>query len=262
MKNDLLKRTVSGIILAAVLIFCILFSVYSKMLVLAVIALGALYEFIIQTRKMGAEPLYIPAAFLSLLLMEICFLAVIGRGSLSGLLFLVIFVLIRGIVELYRKTEKPILALGAELFGVFYITVPLALLLFLPAKVVLAILVMVWSNDIGAYLIGITFGKYRLFERISPKKSWEGFFGGIICAILAGVMLGHWVFGNALMWGILGLVTAVACVYGDLFESMMKRSAGVKDSGNIIPGHGGFLDRFDALFFAVPLFFVIYILFI
>jgi phosphatidate cytidylyltransferase len=91
-----------------------------------------------------------------------------------------------------------------------------------------------------------------LCERISPKKSWEGFFGGLIGAVGAAVLFGYLFEGNLVIWGGLGLVTALAGVAGDLVESLFKREAGVKDSGRMMPGHGGFLDRFDALYLAAP----------
>ena len=149
-----------------------------------------------------------------------------------------------------------------------YIALPFALLATIPLRGacsagspyvpgdMLAIIFLVWANDVGAYLAGSLFGRHRLFERISPKKSWEGFAGGVLCAVAVGWLYGLYAgpgdTAHGLLWSGAGLVVAVAGVLGDLVESMLKRSAGLKDSGNSIPGHGGFLDRFDALILAVP----------
>lgn len=144
--------------------------------------------------------------------------------------------------------------------GIIYVAVPMAMLLYVPQMLVgkwnpwamMAFISIIWVNDICAYLVGVTLGKHRLCERISPKKSWEGFFGGLIGAAGFAVLFGHLFGGNLLIWGGLGLVVALAGVAGDLIESLIKREADVKDSGTMMPGHGGFLDRFDALLLATP----------
>ena len=114
----------------------------------------------------------------------------------------------------------------------------------------------IWANDVFAYLFGITLGCHRLFERISPKKSWEGFFGGLLGAMAMGYVAATVLEANTAMWIGLALVAAISGVFGDLVESLMKRSVNIKDSGNIIPGHGGWLDRFDALIFSAPFVFI------
>ena len=123
----------------------------------------------------------------------------------------------------------------------------------------LAFIGIIWVNDVFAYLVGVTFGKHRLCERISPKKSWEGFFGGLIGAVGAALLFGYLFGGNLCIWGGLGLIVALTGVAGDLVESLIKRSVDVKDSGALMPGHGGVLDRFDALILSVP-FAVVYLL--
>jgi phosphatidate cytidylyltransferase len=111
-----------------------------------------------------------------------------------------------------------------------------------------------WLFDSGAYLIGTPLGKHKLFERISPKKSWEGVIGGGIVAMLAGV-LNAWLFQSIelITWLLISSLVIVSGTFGDLVESMMKRSMGIKDSGNLLPGHGGFLDRLDSFIFVVPM---------
>ena len=173
------------------------------------------------------------------------------------------------ICELYRKGVNPLANIAATLLGVFYVALPLSLMLYMPLIgseawnpwVLIAYIVIVWSNDVFAYLFGMTFGRHRLFERLSPKKSWEGFFGGLVGAVVAGVVAAHLMEQSMVVWAALALLISVTAVLGDLAESMFKRAADVKDSGALIPGHGGVLDRFDALLLSAPFVFV-YMLFV
>ncbi len=120
--------------------------------------------------------------------------------------------------------------------------------------IIIGFLLLLWANDTGAYLTGITLGRHRLMERISPKKSWEGFFGGLVISVVAAWLLSGWlgVVGTS-GWIIISIIISIAGTYGDLTESMLKRSMGVKDSGSVMPGHGGFLDRFDSALISFPL---------
>ena len=125
----------------------------------------------------------------------------------------------------------------------------------------IAYVFIIWANDVFAYLVGMTLGRHRLCERLSPKKSWEGFFGGLLGAVAMGLLAARLLGADYLAWAGLALVAAVMGVLGDLAESMFKRAAGVKDSGTLIPGHGGVLDRFDAMLLSAPFVFV-YMLFV
>jgi phosphatidate cytidylyltransferase len=120
----------------------------------------------------------------------------------------------------------------------------------------LCYLFIVWGNDVFAYLVGISIGKHKMCPRLSPKKSWEGFFGGVLGSLAMGAFGAYIVDGNYLLWIGLAAVVSLSSVVGDLAESMFKRDAGVKDSGNFIPGHGGMLDRFDALILSAPFAFI------
>lgn len=154
------------------------------------------------------------------------------------------------------------------LFGIFYVIFPFCLLILSfthetggttvhRQQVILGYFMLIWSNDTFAYLTGRAFGKNKLFERISPKKTWEGFAGGVLCTIALAHFMAEW-FGGLLnwQWMIMAAIVATTGTLGDLAESMLKRSLGVKDSGTILPGHGGILDRFDAVLLSAPFLFV------
>jgi phosphatidate cytidylyltransferase len=164
------------------------------------------------------------------------------------------------IQELYKKTPAPFSNIGYTFLGIFFAVVPFAFfhaMAFIKGSfnfhIPMAFLIMLWSNDTGAYLVGSKLGRTKLFERHSPKKSWEGLIGGILISALAAVILSR--FYNELSWKQwVSIAVLISCVgtMGDLVESMFKRSINVKDSGGILPGHGGLLDRFDGLLLAAP----------
>ena len=165
--------------------------------------------------------------------------------------------LARYVSGLYLKEKSPTLSWAASLFTIGYVALPLTALALLHhlyrMPVVLFMFVCIWLNDTGAYLVGCTIGKHRLFERISPKKSWEGFFGGFVFCIAAGAAANlYFTEESWLQWAVLGAVVSIAATLGDLIESLIKRTVGVKDSGNIMPGHGGILDRIDSLLLVAP----------
>lgn len=168
--------------------------------------------------------------------------------------------------ELTAKSAKPFENVAFILLGVVYISMPFSLLMHLDSpyfeklagsgnQFILATILMVWAGDVFAYLIGSKIGKNKMFPRISPKKTWEGTFSGITGAILVGAICSQ-VFTafnfSFIFWIGLASICTVMGVLGDLVESMLKRSLGIKDSGNLLPGHGGFLDRFDAFIFVIP----------
>ena len=268
--KNLLVRTASGVAMLLIFVGAMFWSKWSVGALLAVIMLGGLVEFYRLCRKKGIEPMISVGVATSIAIFAFAMAIFMQWGSpatdstarlvLSALLYTMLIVPTTFVCELWRKSATPIANIATTFMGVIYVALPMAMLLYIPQLLVgewsawamLAFVSIIWINDIFAYLVGIAFGKHRLCERISPKKSWEGFFGGLVAAVGFAVLFGYYLDGNLAVWAGLGLVTALTGVAGDLIESLMKREVGVKDSGNMMPGHGGFLDRFDALFISVP----------
>ncbi len=193
-----------------------------------------------------------------------------GVASENIFLPYLLFVLTLFIMELYYKADNPIANWANLLFIQIYAAGSFALLnlvaieeqIYTPITL-LAIFIFVWVNDTGAYLVGSTFGKRRLFERISPKKSWEGFLGGIGFVLITAYLLSsYFVEISWYNWIGLSLTTVIFGTWGDLTESLLKRTLKVKDSGSLLPGHGGMLDRFDSIMMAVPAAYIYFELFI
>ena len=263
MKN-LVVRTLSGLVLGVVMLGCILYSQWSFGALLFVLLVGGMLEFYGLARKHGNEPQTVVGIVAGAVLFGLSFAVTVG-GTHSeqltgiGVAFLLLLLPLMFICELYRRQPNPIAGIGATLGGIFYVAFPLALVCHIPTMwgerepvLMVYYLFMIWANDVFAYLVGMAVGRNPLFERLSPKKTWEGFFGGLAGAVLVGA-IGSWQVGGSMAaWIGLALVAAVTGVLGDLVESMFKRAAGVKDSGNLIPGHGGVLDRFDALLLSAP----------
>lgn len=276
--KNLVVRTVSGIGLTVVVLGGLLWSQWSLGAVLLLLLVGGMWEFYNLSAKQAINPQRFLGLLAGVLLFALNFafvsndIEVLGAASrlfAGGLAMLLLLVPLMFICELYRKQPNPAANIGATLMGVCYVALPLSLTLYLPIIgseawnpwVLIAYICIVWSNDVFAYLVGMAIGRRRLFERLSPKKSWEGFFGGLAGAVVAGVVVAHLMHHDYITWGVLAVVVAVTAVFGDLAESMFKRAADVKDSGALIPGHGGVLDRFDALLLSAPFVFV-YMLFV
>ena len=275
--KELIVRTISGVVMLLLFIGALVWSKWSAGALFAVVMLGGLVEFYRLCRKKGFEPMYSVGIATSVALFVMAFAIFLQWGTpatemtarlvLGALLYTMLIVPATFVCEVWRKSSTPIANIATTFMGVIYVALPLSMLLFIPQLLVgkwsawamMAFVSIIWINDICAYLVGVTIGKHRLCERISPKKSWEGFIGGLVGAVGFAVLFGHLFGGNLVVWGGLGLVSALAGVSGDLVESLMKREANVKDSGKMMPGHGGFLDRFDALLLAVP-FVMIYLI--
>jgi len=186
---------------------------------------------------------------------------------LGGLVFIpiLIYLFVRCTIQLFLPTRNAIGDIKQSFASLLYVALPISMIVPLTEEftphVALAIFIFIWLYDTGAFLVGCAIGKHRLFERISPKKSWEGVAGGAIFVIAAAIVIAcvppvSDFFNNYSLsvdtWIALGITVVIAATLGDLFESLLKRTAGVKDSGNLIPGHGGILDRIDSLLFVIP----------
>ena len=270
MKN-LMVRTLSGLVLVAVFVGAVLGSQWSFGALLLLILVGGQTEFYKLARETGLSPQRWMGLAVGVLLFALNFIVFrqfsrsvtdeAGGAVLYLLLYIGLLLPTLFVCELFRRSATPLANLGATLLGVLYVAVPLSLLLYVPVlagdgvwrpETVLYYIFIIWANDVFAYLVGMTFGRHRLCERLSPKKSWEGFFGGLAGAVATGLAAAYALDANYWVWGGLALVASLSGVAGDLVESMFKREAGVKDSGQVIPGHGGVLDRFDALLLSAP----------
>lgn len=185
--------------------------------------------------------------------------------SEKRLLFFIIITLLCSIRLIYfvfkGKNEYPKLVLDKFDVAIRYIIFPFCFLMLLPfykgeynPYIVLYVLILIWANDTFAYLTGRQFGKHKLLEKVSPKKTIEGFIGGCLFSIIAGFIIGKFDIHTSFKyhWMVIAFIVSIFGTLGDLVESKFKRQADVKDSGNIMPGHGGLLDRLDSLFFLTP----------
>lgn len=268
--KDLGTRILSGIVFIAILIGGILFNQHSFFIVFLIILTLALSEFYGLLSKAGDSSLskvMNVIGGIALFAGSYCFFSS-ANSSLLVLVPFIIYLLALFISELFLKRPNPIHSLAYAILGQIYITLPLSLLSYLAFgydfetggyhyAYLLALFIFIWVNDSFAYLFGSAFGKHKMFERISPKKSWEGFAGGAICAIIASVIYAQFYTQVPVVgWIGFAIVMVVFGTLGDLIESLFKRTLNVKDSGNLIPGHGGILDRIDSVLFAVPAQFV------
>ena len=271
MKN-LLIRTITGILFVVVLIGGIVWNPYSLLLLFTAITALTVWEFTtIANRNMH---LHINR-FITTVAAAYLFVAVwafntniMGAEVFIPYLISIIYLLVS---ELYFDRSDTILNWAIALMAQLYIALPFAsfnTLCFIstPAGVsfyywyALSVFIFLWASDSGAYLIGSWLGKHRLFPRISPKKSWEGSIGGGIVAIIVSQVIAMFIpfaenltpMLSHLLWAGLALIVVVFGTWGDLVESLLKRKLGIKDSGNILPGHGGMLDRFDSSLLAIP----------
>lgn len=262
--KKLVTRTLTGVGIVAVILAAILISEYTFVLLFLLILIGGTLEYSALFKNSQTQPniwLSLPAA-LAIFILTFLIASKVVSCSFLFLLFPMLLVIMAA--ELFRKKPTPPENIAVTIFGLFYLAVPASLTNFLvfpelsgkvdyTPKLLVALFVLIWIYDSGAYLVGISIGKHRLFERISPKKSWEGAVGGAIIATVASCFIsGFFPEIGLIHWIIMSILIVIFSTFGDLTESMFKRYFGIKDSSNILPGHGGILDRFDSLFFAVP----------
>jgi len=257
--SNILLRAITGFFFVSFIILATVLGGWYFQVLFGIVAVLALNEFYSLFKDSIVKPNLSQGVIVGALI-YLMSLYSINENSLSiyliGLLVL-LFPLV-GFAELYRKKSTPFQNMGVTLIGLFYVVLPFVLINAMRLNIdnywpVLSIFILTWFSDTFAYLIGRKIGKRKLFERISPNKSWEGFIGGLVFSVLAGLSIAYFTEDSFLKYTIYGLVISSFGTLGDLVESMLKRSLKIKDSGTILPGHGGLLDRFDAVIFVIPI---------
>lgn len=266
--SNLTQRLITGIAGAAAIIAGVAVGQWTYFVIFFVLCLFTLLEFY---KLVGLDGLAPQKAYGTLCGVSIFVLSFLIEGHITlpdGYVippqgYILIFPLISCVymIKLYKKFErKPFTNIAFTFLGIFYVALPFALLNVIAYEggrynyeVILGILLILWASDTGAYFAGTRFGRRKLFERISPKKSWEGFVGGAVLAMLFVWGLAHYLHTlSSTAWVVVGIIIIIGGTFGDLIESLLKRSIDIKDSGDALPGHGGFLDRFDGLLISVP----------
>ncbi len=270
---NFLIRTITAVFYAALMLLCIQKGgiwYFSLFLLVAVLAANEFSTLVIRYRNCKISRL------LTIVTSALFFVATASswgifqhHTTLKWALFLAVLI-VCFVFELYARHESPITSMAYTLLPVLYIALPMALMMALgyafhnadkqtdysPA-LPLMLFLCIWANDVGAYCTGCTIGRHKLFERVSPKKTWEGSIGGGVLTLAVAGLVSHFAPSMFSMfplpvWLGMGLVVVLFGTWGDLVESLMKREMGIKDSGKILPGHGGILDRFDSALLAIP----------
>lgn len=265
--KNLVIRAISGAVFVALVILSILAPMpYYFGVLFLLIALLGLREFYSLTGKMSQVsvnrliPMLAGVALFSAVFAN-AFNLLPEKCAYFLYAIYILLVSVAFIIELFRVKENPIKNIAISVMGQFYILFPICAMTILEAKepiYLLAFFITIWASDTGAYLTGMCFGKHKMFERVSPKKTWEGLFGGfvfsLITAYVFNIVTEDSIAAQPLWsWILFAVVVFVAGTLGDLIESLFKRTLNVKDSGSIMPGHGGVLDRFDSALLAAPL---------
>jgi len=257
-------RAITAFFFVAVMLASLLLGAYAFTVFFLLLSLLSTEEFYKLVRADGLKPQSLWGWILVISIYVPLGLYFLHDAPSEVLLICVPFFVLIIIAELYRDLKNPFHNIAYTIFGVIFAALPFCFFYALGFMdgdyswhLPLAFLIMLWASDTGAYLFGITLGKNRLFERHSPKKSWEGFAGGLLCSLLSGFILSIYFTELPLFhWLIVSVIIVSSGTLGDLSESMLKRSLSTKDSGSFLPGHGGLLDRFDGLLLAAPLVFV------
>ena len=288
--NETLKRTISGAVYIALLLTSILFSTESFIILFGIFLIITIYEFCNLANLNKVFSILFGVLLYSATLLvshynkqTTQFLNETFNTELNLntniqeldliLLAVTIVISIKCILFLFYDSVQKVITSSKYLYLLGYITLPFIFIVKISfgtnnynPKIILGLFILIWTNDTFAYLVGKSIGKHKLFERVSPKKTIEGFLGGVVFAALAGFLISKFYIQpnpefsskSILIWTIIALIVSVFGTIGDLIESKFKRIAGVKDSGSIMPGHGGILDRLDSVIFVAPIIFLFY----
>ncbi|HNW67513.1 MAG TPA: phosphatidate cytidylyltransferase [Bacteroidales bacterium] len=273
MKNLIIRGITGSIFVAVVFAAVVLYQQYSVIFFVLFLffALVGVLELLKISHQLSASPqvvlpLFLAASFFSAVQLYA------DSSYLSTILFLITLVVavLTFVVELFRNRKTPLLNIAVVMLSIIWIVVPFSLLGWMLQSgahaIVLALFVIIWLNDTLAFCAGSLFGKHKLCERISPKKSWEGFITALILTVLSSIFFAYIPYfenteiNTPIQWTGFALVVVLFGTTGDLVESMFKRNCKVKDSGHILPGHGGVLDRFDSSLIAIPMAFVYWLI--
>lgn len=267
--KEFYKRTISGIFFVIIILAAIYahaFSLYALLLFILIFSLNEFYNLLFKLKFLPYKLFGISSA---VLIFTLNFLVAIKLIDQQFLLLNLLTISILPIIPLFYHTKSFVQSWLSTLTAWLYLIIPISSLAFISQLtgkyepvLVMSVFIIIWAYDSFAYICGSLFGKHKMFPDISPKKSWEGFFGGMLLSIGFVFFLSPmFVILSRGEWLILTLIIVLTATIGDLIESAIKRNAGIKDSGIFLPGHGGFLDRFDSLLFAAP-FVYLFLLFI
>jgi phosphatidate cytidylyltransferase len=260
--SNLAQRVITAIIGAIVIITGTVISEWSYFIVFVIILAFTQMEFYKLSGLDGMLPLKSFGTFIGLLVFTFTFLEEMKIIPIAY--YFLVFPLVSMIffIKLYRKSDKkPFTGIAYTILGIIYVAIPFSLLTVAAFSVdntfhfeiIIGSLLMLWASDSGAFFAGTKFGKTKLFERVSPKKSWEGSLGGAFAAIVVTYIISrNFTVLPEWQWFCIMTIIIIAGTYGDLIESLFKRSIAIKDSGRGLPGHGGFMDRFDGLLLSTP----------
>lgn len=261
--NNVIVRALSGIVYIALIVGTILGGEVYFFFLTTLFSVIGMYEFT-QMVHIGDrfESSYLRVTAIDCLFSAfVPLLAFLPNPAMLYLTVLITYFLVRATIGLNDLRDHAFREVMKSITGLIYVSTPLLALNLLYSsgermhEFVLLMFVMIWLNDTGAFCVGSLLGRRKLCQRLSPKKSWEGFWGGMACCVIFSVVCNSYY--NTLNiecweWVVLGIVISLMSTWGDLFESLLKRTVKVKDSGKLIPGHGGILDRIDSLLFVGP----------
>ena len=262
--NESLKRLLSGVVYVALLLIATSYSYTSFYVLFGIFMLIAVYEFCLLVKL----NIIIPFLFG---IFTFCLATQFKTTQINDLLLLTatLFVSIKCLHLLFISKKEKIDTLSKYIYTIGYVIFPFIIITKIHAyspKIVISIFILIWTNDTFAYIVGKSIGKHKLLEKISPKKTIEGFIGGMLFSIIAGILISkfyiqpkpNYLYTSIVIWTISAIIISIFSTLGDLVESKFKRIATVKDSGNIMPGHGGILDRLDSIIFVAPFVYLFY----